>query len=137
MAAHSMSVCQGSRSGWSGAAHAPLPEVASREFYPEGGVGREIHYRVVRVGRSPCCAGRRRHAEHRRDPAPAARPDGTPPVGIAHAPVHAWRWRSRSRGDVSEGRYQLYGDGKSVPYYWVWIPSGTTPPVPPAPPRLP
>jgi hypothetical protein len=36
-----------------------------------------------------------------------------------------------------EGRYQLYGDGKSVPYYWVWIPSGTTPPVPPAPPRLP
>jgi hypothetical protein len=36
-----------------------------------------------------------------------------------------------------EGRYQLYGDGNSVPYYWVWIPSGTTPPLPPAPPRLP
>lgn len=36
-----------------------------------------------------------------------------------------------------DGRYQLYGDGKVVPYYWVWIPSGTTPPVPPAPPRLP
>jgi hypothetical protein len=36
-----------------------------------------------------------------------------------------------------EGRYQLYGDGRSVPYYWVWIPSGTTPPPPPAPPRVP
>lgn len=37
-----------------------------------------------------------------------------------------------------EGRYQLYGGGKSVPYYWVWIiPSGTTPPPPPPPPRVP
>jgi hypothetical protein len=31
----------------------------------------------------------------------------------------------------------VYGDGKSVPYYWVWIPTGTTPPAPPAPPRVP
>ena len=32
------------------------------------------------------------------------------------------------------GRYQLYGDGSATPYYWVWIPSGstTTPPPPPA-----
>lgn len=30
------------------------------------------------------------------------------------------------------GRYQLYGDGVSTPYYWAWIPSGATPP--PAPP---
>lgn len=36
-----------------------------------------------------------------------------------------------------DGRYQLYGDGKSVPYYWVWIPTGATPPAPPAPPRVP
>lgn len=36
-----------------------------------------------------------------------------------------------------EGRYQLYGDGRTVPYYWVWIPSGASPPAPPAPPRLP
>jgi len=37
-----------------------------------------------------------------------------------------------------EGRYQLYGDGTRVPYYWVWIPSGTTTtPAPPAPPPLP
>jgi hypothetical protein len=32
-----------------------------------------------------------------------------------------------------EGRWQLYGDGGSIPYYWVWIPSGTTPPAPPMP----
>ncbi len=34
-----------------------------------------------------------------------------------------------------EGRYELYGDGTTrTPYYWVWIPSGstTTPPPPPA-----
>lgn len=37
-----------------------------------------------------------------------------------------------------EGRYQLYGDGTRVPYYWVWIPSGgTAAPAPPAPPPLP
>ncbi|HKZ06578.1 MAG TPA: hypothetical protein VJU81_14005 [Methylomirabilota bacterium] len=36
-----------------------------------------------------------------------------------------------------EGRYQLYGDGRSVPYYWVWIPSGSAPPTPPPPPRVP
>ena len=37
-----------------------------------------------------------------------------------------------------EGRYQLYGDGTRVPYYWVWIPSGSsTVPAPPAPPTVP
>ena len=34
-----------------------------------------------------------------------------------------------------EGRWQLYGDGRSTPYYWVWIPSGASPPVPPIPPQ--
>jgi hypothetical protein len=34
-----------------------------------------------------------------------------------------------------EGRYLLYGDGKTTPYYWVWVPNGVTPPnVPPPPP---
>ena len=34
--------------------------------------------------------------------------------------------------DYPGGRYQLYGDGTSVsPYYWVWIPAGTSPPSPP------
>ena len=37
-----------------------------------------------------------------------------------------------------EGRYQLYGDGKAVPYYWVWLPSGSsTAPAPPPPPPFP
>lgn len=34
----------------------------------------------------------------------------------------------------SEGRYEMRGDGRTVPYYWVWVPSGATlspPPVPP------
>ncbi|MBI2526244.1 MAG: hypothetical protein HYV93_09705 [Candidatus Rokubacteria bacterium] len=34
-----------------------------------------------------------------------------------------------------EGRYQLYGDGAATPYYWAWIPAGTSPPAPPPPPR--
>jgi hypothetical protein len=37
----------------------------------------------------------------------------------------------------AEGRYQLYGDGVTTPYYWVWLPAGTMPPrlgPPPAPP---
>jgi hypothetical protein len=37
-----------------------------------------------------------------------------------------------------EGRWELRGDGSStVPYYWVWIPAGSSPPNPPAPPRTP
>ena len=34
-----------------------------------------------------------------------------------------------------EGRWQLYGDGRTTQYYWVWIPSGVTPPNPPLPPQ--
>jgi len=35
---------------------------------------------------------------------------------------------------ASNGRYQLYGDGATTPYYWVWIPSGAASPPPPPPP---
>jgi len=35
-----------------------------------------------------------------------------------------------------EGRYQLYGDGTSTPYYWVWVPTGAST-VPPPPPPVP
>jgi len=35
------------------------------------------------------------------------------------------------------GRYELYGDGVSTPYYWVWIPAGATLPAPPPPPGIP
>ena len=31
-----------------------------------------------------------------------------------------------------EGRYQLYGDGRITPYYWVWVPNGSTA-IPPPP----
>lgn len=34
------------------------------------------------------------------------------------------------------GRYELYGDGTSMPYYWVWIPAGATLPAPPPPPAI-
>src|SRR5882672_12200370 len=34
-----------------------------------------------------------------------------------------------------EGRWQLYGDGRTTQHYWVWIPAGLTPPNPPLPPQ--
>ena len=52
---------------------------------------------------------------------------------VAAAPVPADRVVT-----YPEGRYQLYGDGTRVPYYWVWVPSGATvtpPPPPPVPTR--
>jgi len=36
---------------------------------------------------------------------------------------------------AGSGQYTLYGDGRSTPYYWVWVPSGVTPPPPPPLPR--
>src|SRR5262247_2766933 len=35
------------------------------------------------------------------------------------------------------GRYELYGDGTTTPYYWVWVPAGATLPAPPPPPGIP
>ncbi len=35
------------------------------------------------------------------------------------------------------GRYELRGNGTTVPYYWVWIPAGANPPAPPPPPSVP
>lgn len=55
------------------------------------------------------------------------------PVAVATTPVPSDRVLT-----YPEGRYQLYGDGTRVPYYWVWIPtSSTTVPAPPAPPPVP
>ena len=39
--------------------------------------------------------------------------------------------------NYNTGRYELYGDGVSTPYYWVWIPAGATLPAPPPPPGIP
>jgi hypothetical protein len=36
-----------------------------------------------------------------------------------------------------EGRWQLYGDGRVTPYYWVWIPTGATLAGTPSPPARP
>ena len=36
-----------------------------------------------------------------------------------------------------DGRYQLYGDGEKTPYFWVWIPQGSTLLSPPPPPPTP
>ena len=36
---------------------------------------------------------------------------------------------------AANGRYQLYGNGTTQPYYWVWVPAGATVPAPPPLPR--
>ena len=36
-----------------------------------------------------------------------------------------------------DGSYRMYGNGTTVPYYWVWVPNGTTAPDPAVPPTLP
>jgi len=52
------------------------------------------------------------------------------PVAVVAAP-------SQQVVTYSEGRYVLYGDGKRVPYYWVWMPTGAPGTLPPAPPPVP
>ena len=45
---------------------------------------------------------------------------------------------SSSTVEYPGGRYQLYGEGTTAsPYYWVWVPAGTTVIPPPPPPRRP
>ena len=45
---------------------------------------------------------------------------------------------NRVASATTEGRYQLYGEGTTAsPYYWVWVPAGTTVVPPPPPPRRP
>jgi hypothetical protein len=62
------------------------------------------------------------------------------------SPYYVWWWLDQQvvlRPAPTEtvirypnGRYELRGDGVSVPYYWAWIPVqvATAPPPPPAPP---
>jgi hypothetical protein len=66
-------------------------------------------------------------------PAPAVVAVAPPqPVVVAPSqPVVVAATPSSARVVYSEGRWQLYGDGKASPYYWVWIPTGMTPPAPP------
>jgi hypothetical protein len=60
---------------------------------------------------------------------PAASPVVVSPGGTVAVPA------TPDRVVYQEGRWQLYGDGRVTPYYWVWIPTGaalTGTPVPPA-----
>lgn len=56
----------------------------------------------------------------------------TPPVRPAASSIISPSDRTYT---FTEGRWQLYGDGGTTPYYWVWVPSGAAPPAPPIPPQ--
>src|SRR5262245_37846951 len=63
---------------------------------------------------------------------PAVISPGPTPTAPAPAPSVAGQ---TDRVVYQEGRWQLFGDGRSTPYYWVWVPAGsnlTGTPVPPA-----
>jgi hypothetical protein len=103
----------------------PAPPVTSavpsdRVVYPEGrwqlygdGRGNPYYWVWIPSGSTLTTA-----------PSPPMRPSGSAVVTNSDR-TYAFR----------EGRWQLYGDGGSTPYYWVWIPSGATPPTPPMPPQ--
>ena len=103
----------------------PAPTVSSpvpsdRVVYPEGrwqlyGDGRSVPYYWVWIPTGSTLATA---------PVPPSAPSGSAIVTNSDR-TYAFR----------EGRWQLYGDGGATPYYWVWIPSGMTPPSPPMPPR--
>jgi hypothetical protein len=58
-------------------------------------------------------------------------PAASPPTTVVVTP-------GERAGTDPEGRWELRGAGTTTdPYYWVWIPSGATPPNPPPPPRVP
>jgi hypothetical protein len=62
-------------------------------------------------------------------PVPAASPPTTTVVVTSPAGQRVVNYPS--------GRYELYGDGVSTPYYWVWVPAGAVLPAPPPPPGIP
>ena len=67
-------------------------------------------------------------------PAPAYYPGYAPPVYAAAAPTYYYASPPRVRNEVvyPHGKYVLTGDGVTVAYRWVWIPS-LPPPPPPTP----
>jgi hypothetical protein len=67
-----------------------------------------------------------------------AYPERATPVSTAPRTVIVTPAPSERIVRYPEGRYELHGDGTvASPYYWVWIPSGATPPSPPPVPRRP
>jgi len=66
---------------------------------------------------------------------PAPPPVATvPPATVPPASVPAV---PSDRVVYPQGRWQLFGDGRATPYYWVWIPAGSTLTMTPAPPTRP
>jgi hypothetical protein len=66
-------------------------------------------------------------------PPPASGPVVMSPGPAAPAPTGVAGQTDRVM--YQEGRWQLFGDGRNTPYYWVWVPAGsnlTGTPVPPA-----
>ncbi len=63
-------------------------------------------------------------------PVPAASPPTTTTV-VVTSPA------GQRVVNYPSGRYELYGDGASTPYYWVWVPAGAVLPAPPPPPGIP
>src|SRR5262249_40071483 len=97
---------------------ASTPVTSDRVVYPQGrwqlyGDGRTAPYYWVWIPTGSTLATA---------PMPPTTPSGTSVVSNTD---RTYMFR--------EGRWQLYGDGGATPYYWVWIPSGTTPPAPPMP----
>jgi hypothetical protein len=67
-------------------------------------------------------------------PPPSSGPVVMSPGPTATAPAPAVAGQT-DRVVYQEGRWQLFGDGRNTPYYWVWVPAGsnlTGTPVPPA-----
>ena len=63
-------------------------------------------------------------------PAPASAVPA-PPAVVVQQPVTTERVVTHP-----EGRWQLHGEGTlASPHYWVWVPTGSTPPAPPPLPR--
>jgi hypothetical protein len=71
--------------------------------------------------------------------APASGPVVMTPGATATAPTVAPSAvpTPADRVVYQEGRWQLYGDGRTTPYYWVWIPTGATLTANPLPPARP
>jgi hypothetical protein len=75
------------------------------------------------------CVYRSKEVE-RSTPSPVVMTPAPPPAVVPAPPAVP-----TDRVVYPQGRWQLYGDGRGTPYYWVWIPSGMTPPAPPMPPQ--
>ena len=86
------------------------------------------------------CVWRSKETVERETGAPVvmAPPPASGPVVMSPGPAAAAATGVAGQTDrvmYQEGRWQLFGDGRNTPCYWVWVPAGsnlTGTPVPPA-----